>query len=84
MDKDILPYDKTSPESIEKHAKRLIGKRFYDVLADNFDGDELATLTEYYNNPRGKGGLGIYWRSISFYMSQIVILNQILLKRELN
>ncbi len=67
MEKKILPYDKTSPEEIERYAKKLIGKTFKNVLEDNFTGDELKKQIKYYNNPRSKGGLGNLLEEFYFF-----------------
>ena len=54
-----LPYDIKNPQSIEKYAKNLIGKTFFDIISsshfnsDSFDKDYLD-----YGNISRKGGLG--------------------------
>lgn len=58
MYKENLTYDKTSPEDIERYAKTLVGKTFYDVLKKNVISDKVAEKEVYYNNSRSKGGLG--------------------------
>ncbi len=55
---DNLPYDKTSPQDIERYAKKLVGKTFYNVLEEEFHGNLLEEKAAYYDNPRGKGSLG--------------------------
>lgn len=67
MENKHLPYDTTSPDDIERYAKKLIGKTFYDVLEDNFQGEELAEKVKYYDNPRSKGGLGNLLEEFYFY-----------------
>lgn len=67
MENKILPYDKTSPEDIEKYAKNLIGRTFKDILEDNFAGEDLKKQIKYYNNPRSKGGLGNLLEEFYFY-----------------
>lgn len=53
-----LPYDKTSPRSIEEYAENLIGKNFYDILRDYFAEDKGENLyeaqTEYGSQPVSK------------------------------
>ena len=54
-----LPYDKTNPKSIERYAKKLIGKTFQDVLNESIysksrAGEESGT----YGDEKRKGGLG--------------------------
>lgn len=53
-----LPYDESNPEDIERYAKKLIGRTFYDILEDSFTGTNLDLKAKYYDNPRGKGTLG--------------------------
>lgn len=65
--KDLL-YDKTSPEDIERYSKTLLGKTFYDVLAEeNLTQEEIEALKKYYDNPRSKGGLGNLLEKYFFY-----------------
>lgn len=54
-----LPYDETSATSIEAYSKKAMNRSFRDILmhAPNLDKD-LESLIAYYDNPRGKGGLG--------------------------
>lgn len=56
----ILPYDRTSKESIEIYAQKLKGLSFKNVLDNdpNLTNEDKAILYEYYNNPRCKGNLG--------------------------
>lgn len=55
----MLPYDKTSPESIEAYAKGLIGKTFQQVLEESefLDFAIQDSNIDYYN-PKQKGKLG--------------------------
>lgn len=48
-------YDRSSPESIEAYARKLIGHTFADVIAATGSGD---VASEAYGNLRRKGGLG--------------------------
>ena len=54
-----LPYDKTSPKSIEAYAKKLIGRTFLDVLTDaSSSANMVAEQSVEYGNVKRKGGLG--------------------------
>lgn len=54
-----LPYDKTSPESIEAFAKNLIGKTFAQVLEESKYLDYVIKDSKInYENPNMKGNLG--------------------------
>lgn len=69
MSKRELPYNNKSPEDIERYAKNLRGKTFYDVLAENLSDVKLDESVEYYNNPYSKGGLGTLLEKHYFYYS---------------
>lgn len=56
--RENLPYDKTSPEDIERYAKNLEGKTFYEVLDENVDAYKIKEAREYFGKSRSKGGLG--------------------------
>lgn len=63
-----LPYDECNPIDIEKYSKKLIGKRFSDILEDEIiEVKELLELKKYYNNPKSKGGLGNLVEKYFFY-----------------
>ncbi|WP_326910129.1 Sau3AI family type II restriction endonuclease [Sedimentibacter sp. MB31-C6] len=55
-------YDESNPISIENHAKKLIGKTFYDVVKDYVEVDtqifKETELAYNYENKKRKGGLG--------------------------
>lgn len=52
-------YDDYNPLDIERYGKNLIGLTFRDVLEANIQEEIiLEERTNYYNNPRAKGGLG--------------------------
>lgn len=53
-----LPYDDNSIQDIFRYANELIEQTFFDILNNVFDGEELEEKTNYYNNPKSKGGLG--------------------------
>ncbi len=61
--KYFYDYDKTSPESIEKYAKKLVGKTFEDVLNDDSpsyvaESDFLSEYGALHEDSNYKGGLG--------------------------
>ncbi len=58
MSEKILPYDEKDPESIEAYTKKLIGKTFYEVLEQTYNGQQLEEFKKYYDNPKSKGSLG--------------------------
>ena len=75
-----LPYDKHNPLAIEKYAKKLEGKKFFEVLKDYYSNseiresgvgysekNELQEKIAYFNNPRGKGSLGNLLEEYYFY-----------------
>ncbi|GEQ61441.1 DNA mismatch repair protein MutH [Vagococcus lutrae] len=63
-----LPYDKTSPISIENYAIKLIGHTFEEVIDNNVHDKIFAKeLKKYYNNPRSKGGLGLLIEKYFFF-----------------
>ena len=75
-----LPYDKNNPLSIEKYAKKLEGKKFFEGLKDYYSNseirergigysekNELQEKIAYFNNPRGKGSLGNLLEEYYFY-----------------
>lgn len=63
-----LPYDDSSPESIEAYSKRLINKSFSQILDEEISDELIADeLKKYYNNPRSKGGLGNLIEKYFFY-----------------
>ena len=54
-----LPYDKTNPKSIERYAKKLIGKTFQDVLNESiYSESKVGDESSKYGNEKRKGGLG--------------------------
>ncbi len=53
---EILPYDKTSAESIFEYSKQLLGKTLRDFVWDG------------YETKRGKGGIGQMVENIFFYL----------------
>ena len=75
-----LPYDKNNPLAIEKYAKKLKGKKFFEVLKDYYSNseirergigysekNELQEKIAYFNNPRGKGSLANLLEEYYFY-----------------
>ena len=75
-----LPYDKHNPLAIEKYAKKLVGKKFFEVLKEYYSNseirergicysekNELQEKIAYFNNPRGKGSLGNLLEEYYFY-----------------
>lgn len=54
-----LPYDKTDPKSIERYAKKLIGKTFQDVLNESiYSNSKVGDESGKYGDEKRKGGLG--------------------------
>lgn len=52
------PYDKNSIQDILQYSSLLEGRKFVDILTDNFSEMQLEDKKKYYDNPRSKGGLG--------------------------
>lgn len=62
-----LPYDKTSPLSIEQYAKLLVGHTFQDVLDGSVGKCRPSQeKADEYSNPSRKGGLGNLLEEIYF------------------
>lgn len=62
-----LPYDATSPASIEAYGKRLVGQTFLDVIhKNNISEKTIEELVSLYGNPQRKGGLGNLLEEVYF------------------
>ena len=62
-----LPYDKSSPTSIEQYAKLLVGHTFQDVLNGVVGKCQPSQEKAVeYNNPSRKGGLGNLLEEVYF------------------
>ncbi|WP_406613837.1 hypothetical protein ACJA23_02885 [Mycoplasma corogypsi] len=79
-----LPYDDANIKDIFRYSTDLIEQSFVDVLSRIFKGKELDEKTNYYNNPKAKGGLGNLLEEHYFFTSLIVTLYQILIRLEWN
>ena len=55
----IKKYDDTNPKSIEKYAKRLIGKTFNDIKKKQLP-QKISDSKVDYENESNKGGLGTF------------------------
>lgn len=53
-----LPYDKTSPKSIEEYAKKLVNRTFNEVLEEYLRTHNLDEKGLTYGDSKRKGGLG--------------------------
>ncbi len=61
-----LPYDKTSPKSIEEYAKKLINRTFNDVLEEYLSAHGDSNNESTYGDSKRKGGLGNLLEEIYF------------------
>lgn len=68
-EKFYLPYDQTSPSSIEEYSKNAINKSFSTIIKQSLKvkPEDLDYLIAYYNNSYGKGSLGNLIEKYFFY-----------------